>query len=197
MEITYQARTIEPIFLSKDLQTYMEFKDRIESADVKICPNLMIPSLEDVEPNENGFYTIPVVIKEEYENITITCRIYIDEYPIDCVIRFRYSTKINSIEDVKKHLSSINLNDYIKKKYYDEHGREKYELKFNYCYDGQNSSHPMEYSYYVCFSTVYDKNKKQSKLNKAYLYNYTDQLDEYFNTFTDGVEEINRKYRKN
>ena len=74
---------------------------------------------------------------------------------------------------------------------------EQYEIKFSYCYDEPNISHPMEYSYYVSFSTVYDKNKKQSKLNKAYLYNYTDQLDEYFNTFTDGVEEINIKYRKN
>ena len=195
--ITYQARTIEPIYLSKDLQTYKEFKDRIESADAKICPNLMIPSLEDVESNENGFYTIPVVIKEEYENITITCRIYIDEYPIDCVIRFRYSTKINSIEDVKKHLSSINLNDYIKKKYYDDDGFEKYELKFRYDYDDPNSSHLMEYSCYVSFSAVYDKNNTISKLNKPYLYNYTNQLDEYFNTFSDGVEEINIKYRKN
>lgn len=194
--ITYQARTIEPILLSKDLQTYMEFKDKIASPDVKICPNLMIPSLADVEPDENGFYSVPVVIKEEYENITITCRIYIDEYPIDCVIRFRYSSKINSIKDVEKYFSTINLDDYIKKKYYSQSGYEKYELKFEYDYDDLNSSHPMEYSYYVGFSAVYDENKTKSKLNKPYLYIYTAQLDEYFNAFVDGIEEINLEYRK-
>ena len=43
--------------------------------------------------------------------------------------------KINSIEDVKKHLGSINLNDYIKKKYYDEYQKIAYEQKpFIYIY---------------------------------------------------------------
>lgn len=192
--ITYQARSIEPLFLTKDDQTNTEYTDKIESANVKICPNLMIPSLEDVEPDENGFYSVPVVIKEEYENLTIVCRIYIDEYPIDCVIHFKYYSGLNSIDEVKEAISSLNLNEYVKTKNNTNGNQETYTLRFEY--DSCENSYPICYNYYVNFSAVHTKYNSNSKFNKPYLCNYIEQLDEYFSTFIDGIEEVNIKYRK-
>ena len=192
--ITYQARSIEPIFLYKDNQTRDEYYERVETPNVKICPNLMVPSFENIEPDENGFYSYPVVYLEEYENITIACRIYIDSYPIDCLIRFKYLDKINSIEQLKELSKNKDTYDLIEKRYYCSDTYEHYSNCFNYVFEDEiNLLH--DFTYEVQFISFYNKYGSNIAFKKPYLHNYIDELDEYFTTFIDGAEEISINYR--
>ena len=192
--ITYQARSIEPIFLSKDYQTIDEYYERVETPNVKICPNLMVPSFENIDPDENGFYNYPVVYLEEYENITIACRIYIDSYPIDCLIRFKYLDKINSIEQLKELSKNKDTYDLIKKSYHCSDSYERYRCYVHYMFEDEINK-PRNFTYELQFFSFYEKYNTNTAFREPYLHNYIDELDEYFTTFIDGAEEISINYR--
>lgn len=201
--VTYKARTIFPQYLSfYDIDESRN--KRIETEKVDICPNHLIPSLEEYDAMYNGKYQMPVVMLENFEYIFLFGRLYIDGYPIECMIFIQCSYNVDSFEELKYGFDKLNVIEQIKN--CDENGcnldfetYSDYSI-FNtssYCsqhdlnvgwLDENNEECWFFQSIYFTKLTVYSD---EYDFN---LHDYDEIYKEYFNTFLEGISEIKIDY---
>lgn len=203
--ITYKARTVKPIMMSGEGEMILNRFSKTEMEKVMICPNYLVPSIETMDAMYKGMYQIPVVYKTNFEYITLLGRLYINNFPIDCIIFMRNSYNLNSLEEVEKIFNFAEYSSYIEQK----------KINTNYLLKTTFNEVDNTYSQKIRISVKKENGEIQcfehaiqffnfpkrdvnsfiiSKNN--YLHEFDNIFDEYFNSFLDGIEEVKINYNK-